>query len=803
MAQDYEKLGFFYLGRPCDPGTGETLQEPLLYESRDLTTHAVCLGMTGSGKTGLCVGLLEEAAIDGIPALVIDPKGDLGNLLLTFPALAPEDFVPWVDTDEAARRGMSPAQFAAATADSWRKGLADWGQTPDRIARLREAADMTIYTPGSPAGVPLSILRSFAVPSAETLADSSALRDRVTAAVSGLLGLAGVAADPVRSREHILLATILDRAWRENRGMDVAGMITAIQKPGFDKVGVFDLETFYPARDRMELAMALNNLLAAPGFASWMEGEPLDIQRLLYTPQGKPRIAVVSIAHLSDPERMFVVTLLLNEVLSWMRAQSGTTSLRALLYMDEIFGYFPPSSMPPSKLPMLTLLKQARAFGLGVVLATQNPVDLDYKGLANTGTWMIGRLQTDRDRARVMDGLESALSGGVDRQQLESLLNRLGNRTFLLHNVHDEQPVLFRSRWTLSYLRGPMTPRQIQTVMAAKHKSPGPQAPAPVAAGRTETSSAVAARPDPAASQMAAGKPVPPPTVAEYFVEDARRQAGPTCRPHVAGVSQLHFADAKAGVDTWVSYVHLAPVDEAGGGVEWSGAQILQGGAGVLGRTPAPGAKFQELPAVALRAQNYEQWGKSLKTWLYQNVTLDLLACPGLKLVGTPAESEGDFRVRVSLCMRERRDGEMEKLRQRYAPKLAALQEQLRRAEARVEAEKSQMQQQAVQTAISIGATVLGALFGRRAMNVGNVGRAATAMRGASRTARERGDVARAGETVAAVQERLQALQAEFDAQAESLRADSDPALAEIVRMTIRPRKTDITVTEVALAWVG
>ena len=419
--------------------------------------------MTGSGKTGLCLSLLEEAALDGVPAIAIDPKGDIGNLLLTFPELRAEDFQPWVDAGEASRKGKTVDEFAAATADSWRKGLGEWGQDGARIARLREAADVAIYTPGSDSGRPLSVLRSFAAPDPATLSDATAFKERISSAVAGLLALLGIEADPIKSREHMLLSAILDTAWRQGESPDLAALIQSVQKPPFDKIGVFDVETFYPAKERMELALRVNGLLAAPGFDAWLHGEALDVQKLLYTAEGKPRIAIISIAHLNDAERMFVVTLIANELVAWMRRQSGTTSLRALFYMDEVFGYFPPSAMPPSKLPLLTLMKQARAFGIGVVLATQNPVDLDYKGLGNAGTWFIGRLQTDRDKQRVLEGLlGSEAAGGLDRAGYESLMSNLTQRTFLMRNVHDDAPVLFRTRWAMSYLRGPLTLNEIK-----------------------------------------------------------------------------------------------------------------------------------------------------------------------------------------------------------------------------------------------------------------------------------------------------------------------------------------------------
>src|SRR6185369_3265452 len=371
--EDFEKLGAFYLGRPYDLKEKKPGQGLVLYDSRDLVTHAVCVGMTGSGKTGLCVDLLEEAAIDGIPSIIIDPKGDLANLLLTFPDLSTADFAPWVNEEDAQKKNLSTNDYATNQAELWKKGLADWGQDGARIKRLRDAADFRIYTPGSNAGIPVSILKSFAAPPESIRDDNELMTERVNTTVTSLLGLLGIEADPIKSREHILISNILNSAWAEGRDLDIAGLIHQIQTPLMTRVGVLDVESFFPSKDRFELAMSLNNLLAAPGFSTWMEGEPLDIQQILHTPEGKPRVAIFSIAHLGDAERMYFVALLLNQTLGWMRTQSGTTSLRAILYMDEIFGYFPPVANPPSKLPLLTLLKQGRAFGLGVVLATQNP----------------------------------------------------------------------------------------------------------------------------------------------------------------------------------------------------------------------------------------------------------------------------------------------------------------------------------------------------------------------------------------------------------------------------------------------
>jgi hypothetical protein len=484
---DFEKLGAFYLGKRYDEGAQKLAEDLVLYDAKDLTTHAVIIGMTGSGKTGLGVGILEEAAMDNIPVIAIDPKGDMGNLMLTFPDFEPASFLPWVNARAASDKGQTHEQYAAAQAALWKKGLADWGQDGDRIARLRSKSEVAIYTPGSNAGQPISVLKGFDAPNAAVLDDGDAYREQVQATATGILSLLGIDADPLTSREHILVSQILDHAWQAGRNLDIAALIAAIQSPPITKIGVMDIESFYPSKDRFALAMQLNNLLAAPGFGVWMEGEALDTARLFYTPEGKPRISVMSIAHLDDNERMFFVAMLLNNLIAWMRQQQGTSSLRAILYMDEIFGYLPPTANPPTKRLFLTLLKQARAYGLGLVLATQNPVDLDYKALSNTGTWFIGRLQTERDKARVMEGLEGAAHGGhFDRSKMEQTLAGLGKRRFLLHNVHEDEPVIFGTRWVMSYLAGPLTRDQIRTLMNERKPATPPQSEAPVVKPRTD-----------------------------------------------------------------------------------------------------------------------------------------------------------------------------------------------------------------------------------------------------------------------------------------------------------------------------
>ncbi len=796
--EDFEKLGAFYLGRPYNLKEKKAEEGLLLYDSKDLVTHAVCVGMTGSGKTGLCIGLIEEAAIDGVPVILIDPKGDLGNLLLTFPQLQGDNFLPWINLDDARQKGLSPEDYAAKQAELWQKGLAGWGQSGERIQRLRDAADFVIYTPGSNAGLPVSILKSFAAPPATVIEDNELMRDRVSATATSLLGLVGIQADPVQSREHILLSTILDTAWRQGRDLDLAGLITQVQTPPVSKIGVLDLETFYPGKDRFGLVMALNNLLASPGFNTWLEGEALDVGQILYTPQGKPRVAIFSIAHLSDSERMFFVSLLLNQVLAWTRAQSGTTSLRAILYMDEIFGYLPPVGNPPSKLPMLTLLKQARAFGVGVVLATQNPVDLDYKALANTGTWFIGRLQTERDKARLLEGLEGAAASTgstFNRQEMEQTLAGLGNRVFLMNNVHEDAPVIFETRWALSYLRGPLTRDQIKTLMDPR------KAAAPTSARAASAAPAAAPAPASAGTKQ---PPALPPDVPRYFIP--RRGGGGVdsvlvYQPRLLGMAKVHFTDVKSKVDTAREVTCLTPITNQAVPVNWADGELVELAVADLEKSPDEEAQYADLPPAASQAKSYAGWNRDLTGWLYQNQALELLKSPSLGAVSQPDEAERDFRVRLQQAAREQRDDAVDTLRQKYAPKIATLQERLRKAEQRVEKEKAQASQAGLQTVFSIGATLLGAFTGRKVISSSTISKVSSAARKAGQAMEQSKDVGQATETVEAIQQQLADLQAQFAEETAALEAKMDPQNETFETVAIRPKKTDISVQLVALVW--
>lgn len=798
-SEDFEKLGVFYLGRPYELATKQAKPGWLLYDSKDLVTHAVCVGMTGSGKTGLCLALLEEAAIDNIPAIIIDPKGDLGNLMLTFPSLKGADFQPWINEDDARKKGLAPADYAQAQAELWAKGLASWQQNGDRIQRLRDAADVVMYTPGSNAGLPVSILKSFSAPTSDVLEDSELLRERISTTVTSLLGLLGIEADPIQSREHILLSTILDQTWRKGQDLDLATLIQAIQSPSVSRIGVMDVDSFFPSKDRFALAMKLNNLLAAPGFQAWLEGEALDMQSIMYTPSGKPRLAIFSIAHLNDAERMFFVTLLLSQMVGWMRAQSGTTSLRALLYMDEIFGYFPPVSNPPSKLPLMTLLKQARAFGLGVVLATQNPVDLDYKGLANTGTWFIGRLQTERDKARVLEGLEGASSSAgkkFDRGRMEQTLAGLGNRIFLMNNVHEDEPVVFETRWCLSYLRGPLTRTQIKQLMDPVRRE--------TANVKRETSGAHSVALNTQSSAVTA-RPILQPEVPQYCVP--LRGSKPdgselVYAPMLLGTSQIRFSDAKSGVDSAQDLTVLAPITDGPVAVDWDKALAAEIAVADLEREPSEKAQFLAVPASAGKARSYAEWNKEFNGWLFRTQKVELLRSPSTKDVSKPGESERDFRVRLQQTGREQRDKAADSLRQKYASKITTLQDRIRRAELAKEKQQAESRSSQMQAAISVGASILGAFMGRKTISASNIGRATTAIRSAGRVMKESTDVGVAEENVAALQQQLVDLEAQFKSESDALVAATDPLNEKLETISIKPTKANIAVKLVALAWM-
>ena len=818
-----ERLASFYLGQEYELAKGEFLEQRVHYDARDLTTHAVCLGMTGSGKTGLGVILLEEAALDGVPSLVIDPKGDMTNLLLTFPDLLPEDFRPWVNPDDARRKDLDLDTYAAKMADLWRNGLEGTGQGPDRIQRLRESAEFAIFTPGSSAGRQVSILDTLRAPNLSWDTDSELLRDKVESIVSALLGLIDVEADPVRSREHILLSNIFEHAWRAGEDLDLAQLILRVQKPPFSQLGVFPVNTFYPEKDRMELAMLLNGLMAAPAFADWIQGQPMEMDRLLFSPSGKPQVSVLYIAHLSDAEKQFFVTLLLEQVVSWMRAQSGTTSLRALVYMDEVFGYLPPHpGNPPTKKPLLTLLKQARAFGLGLILATQNPVDLDYKALSNAGTWFIGRMQADRDKQRLLDGLEGVEvgEGGTTRAQFDRMISALKSRVFLLHNVHEGEPVVFHTRWAMSYLRGPLTRNQVQQLTAKQPAAPGPvAAPATTGAAPSRTPAPAPPPPEPEPElPYSKVQPQLPSTVKQVYwpaqislrtaVKELARDRGLAVRsradqeghlvyhPALVGLAKLRFAHTKSRQSHSEDVAYMLPVEGEGYVVDWGEGKV-QIEASDLDRQPERDAFFAELPSDLGASKRHTALKNEFSDYLYYNSSVTLWHNPHLELYSEIGEGEEAFQRRCRKEAEKARDAEAKKLKAKYERELDRLEDRLQREERELEEDKIEHDARKQEELLSGVESVFGLFAGRKSSR-----RLSSASRKRRMTRQAKADVEESEEVIEELEEQIEELEQEAKAELEDLDAKWRELIDDLEDVEVRPRRADVRIDLFALTWL-
>ncbi len=825
---DFEKLGSFYLGKEYDLDQGRLLDRLVMYDARDLTTHAVCLGMTGSGKTGLCIDLLEEAAIDRVPALIIDPKGDITNLLLQFPELRPEDFLPWVNPDDARRKGLSVEEHAGAQAELWRNGLGEWGQSGARIRMLQDTADFRIYTPGSESGIPVSVLQSFACPKLDWDVEAEILRERIEGTVSALLGLIGVNADPLRSREHILISNILEYFWRQGTDLNFQKLILAIQKPPLDRLGVFDIDTFFPPQDRFELAMLLNNILASPGFASWIHGEPLDIGNFLAGEDGRIRHSIFYIAHLTEAERHFFVTMLLNSLIGWMRGQPGTSSLRAIVYMDEIFGFFPPIASPPSKKPMLTLLKQARAFGIGMVLATQNPVDLDYKGLSNAGTWFIGRLQTDRDRQRVLDGLLGASAGGgtaEGRRELSNLISALGNRVFLLHDVHRDVPTVFQTRWAMSYLRGPLTRTQVADLVRSRTEpdvrassrspvpvpvtdpGPGPGLGRPAPVHKPETLPGLLAgyaiQPPSLAPGIRQSFLVPSVSAAAARLEaesDAASEAGDSrtgllYRPGVLARGSVSFFDQKRNVDERENFLLFLGVSQLECLPDWSEAFELEDRSSEAVR-PESEAHFERLPAFVNESNELNRVSRDLADHLYRNRRLQLFYSPTLREYSRPGESRREFTMRLTQVAREARDQEVDKLTSRYEKKIDQFQDRLRTAELALSKKEAEESARKRELLVSVGESILGMFMGRRSLRAASSSMSKYRVKNSAEMARESAEG-----KVETLRGDISQVEQELKDETEKITRQWEAAAGETEEVQVAPRRTDVRIDDLSVGW--
>ncbi|MFW2351800.1 ATP-binding protein [Aliarcobacter butzleri] len=779
---DYEKLKLFYIGK-------EKIDDnfvPLVYKNKDLLTHAAIIGMTGSGKTGLGISLLEEAAIDNIPSIIIDPKGDMTNLLLTFPSLQGSDFEPWIEEQDASNNGLSVKEFAQNTANLWKNGLERDFQNVSRIEKLKNCADFTIYTPGSDAGVQISILSSFKAPNKEVIEDNDLLVSLVNSTVSSILSLIEEKSDTT-SKESILISSIFMNYFKENKDLTLEELITFIVTPPFSKIGVFDLETFFAQSERLKLALKLNNIIANPSFKTWIEGETLDISNLLYDETGKAKVSIFSIAHLNDSQRMFFVTLLLNQMVAWMRRQEGTTSLKALLYMDEIFGYFPPNSNPPSKQPMLTLLKQARSFGIGIILSTQNPVDIDYKGLANIGTWFIGRLQTKQDKEKVIDGLSSANEGNLNKDEVMNLISNLEKRNFILKNINEDGIKIFETRWALSYLKGPISKDGIKKLMSEKKKQ---NIPTQKVENENQT------------TQINIEKGIPKPIITSNLTEKylySSQNSAYYLQPYLICSCDIHYIDAPKNIDFEEKISYKIYLDENMKNIDFEEKEELRNNS--FEEKEKPNSFYYELPSFIQKEKDLKVIEKDFMDYIYRNSKLTLYKNEFLKITSKQTESLNDFKIRLQDRLNEKIDLEVEKLKVKFVKENDSIETKLSKLYEKLQKEEIQATSTTTDTIISIGTSLLGAFFGNSVINKTNIGKVATSAKGASKILKERNDVKQVENEILELQQQKEALKTLLENEIEKINLANQSSNFPIEEIFIKPKRSDIYNTKLALLW--
>ncbi len=790
ITKAYEKLGIFYLGKEVNPKTQELTDELVLYKNKNFTTHAALIGMTGSGKTGLGIGIIEEAILDNVPAILIDPKGDMGNLLLTFPELKPKDFEPWVDPGAAETKGLSVKDFAVKTAAMWDKGIQSWHQDKSRIKALKNNAEYVIYTPGSTAGVQLSVLSSFDAPSEDVIDDPDSFTSVINSTVSSLLALIKISGDPLQSKEFLLLSTIFVHLWKKGISVSLEELIGYVTNPPFEKIGVLPLKSFYTQKQRLDLAMKLNTVLASPSFSAWTEGESLDIKNLLYSKDGKPKVSILSISHLDDSQRMFFVTLFLNKYISWMRQQSGTSSLRALLYMDEIFGYFPAVSNPPTKKPMLMLLKQARAFGISIILSTQNPIDLDYKGLSNIGTWFIGRLQTKQDKERVMDGLLKSGEDSLNKKEIESLLSNLQSRVFLFKSAHEDRIKLMQTRWVLSYLKGPLSKKEVRILMKKrKEKSQTNEKKEIKIEKQTETIEI---------SDANVVKPVVTDGIKQFYSVKTPYGQEVVYEPYLLTEGKVKYVNASKGIDRQTSISKKFFLDkeltqlEMNRGEDYDYTDDLL----LFDKKPLEQSKFLSLPVFIAELKTLKTIEKAFSDYLYRTKKLELFRCKSLKVESKPGESIKDFKIRLIDILREEKDKAIEKLRKKYHTKSNSLQKKYETLLTRLDKEKADVASKRTDTAMSFGMAILGSFLGG--------GTKRKTMRGissAGKIAKEKADVRRVENQIYEIQKDMEDLKNDLSQEISILKDDFAIENHEISTFYIKPRRSDIFDVKASLLW--
>jgi hypothetical protein len=787
FSEVYEKLGLFYLGSEIDLETKEQTEDLLLVKNKNLTTHAAIIGMTGSGKTGLGISMIEEAVLDKIPSIIIDPKGDMGNLLLAFDDFDPKKFEPWIDEGEAEKKGMTKDEYAQVTAQKWEHGILNAHQNRDRVKRFKEGADFTIFTPGSNSGVPISALSSFDAPSLDILDDPDTFSYLLNSTVTSILALIGIKADPLKSKEYLLLSTLFNYFWKKETNLSLEELIGHVANPPFEKVGVLSLKSFYPQSERLKLAMLLNNVLASPTFSAWLDGDALDIESLLYTKDAKPRVSILSIAHLNDNERMFFVTLFLNKFISWMRTQSGTSSLRAMLYMDEIYGFFPATSNPPSKNPMMLLLKQARAFGVNITLSTQNPVDLDYKGLSNIGSWFIGRLQTRQDIDRVIDGLVKSGDDAMDKKTISEILSNLNKRVFLFKSAHRDKISLFSTRWVMSYLRGPLSKPQIELLMHDKKEAIKSNQKEPLITTKEK-------------EELGATPPLLSENIDQYyFVPEITDK--PEFEPYLVANATIRYYNAKRAIDIEEEFYYKYPIDVRDKEIPWEDGEKNEDDFELYEINYTENATFAQIPRFISEADDFSDLEKEFKEYLYHQKLLTLYKAPSLKLESEVDENLESFKIRVADRVREEKDEAMEKLKTKFDKKKLSLDKKYQRAIEKLEKEEADVSSRTTDTVLAFGMTILDAFLGRSTVKRSTASRAGTALRNARKIYSEKDDVEFAEKRVIEAEEAIELLAQELEAEVEKIDQEFESENFKVEEFYIKPRRSDIYDVETLLLW--
>ena len=779
---DYEKLKLFYIGKEKIDGQ----ITPLVYQNKDLLTHAAIIGMTGSGKTGLGITLLEEAAIDAIPSIIIDPKGDMTNLLLNFPELNPSDFEPWLDDSEVSNSGGTKEELAIKVSNSYKEGIQRDFQDLSRVKKLKDSADFTIYTPGSSAGVQVSILSSFKAPTIEILEDMELFSNIINSTVHSILSLIDNKSDET-SKESILLASIFTNYFKEQKDLTLEELITLIVTPPFSKIGVFDLETFFAQSDRLKFALKINTIIASPSFSSWLEGESLDISKMLYSQSGKAKVNIFTIAHLNDSQRMFFVTILLNQILAWMRRQEGTTSLKALLYMDEIFGYFPPQANPPSKQPMLTLLKQARSFGIGVILSTQNPVDIDYKGLSNIGTWFIGRLQTKQDIEKVIDGLSSASENGLNKQELSLALGTLAKRNFIMKNINEESIKTFETRWALSYLKGPLSKDAIKKLMENKKNN---------STKNLEEKNSEVNEPFIDVSK-GKSKPIIVSNIKEKYSYSSQNNAY-YMQGYLLFSCNVHYLYTLKNVDLKEHINFKIYLDEKASQINFDEREDVL--TDTFDEKEKPNSFYYELPSFIQNEKELKLLERDFADYVYRNFKLTLYKNDTLKISSKQYESLDDFKIRIQDRLNEQIDEKIENLKQKFEKENTILEQKISKLFEKLKKEEQDSLSATTNSIISIGTSILGAFFGKSSKTA-IVSKVATSSRGVSKALKERSDIKTVQGEIDALQSLQDGLEEKLKIEIEKINDEFNISKYTIEEFFIKPKRTDIYDIKIELLW--